>query len=80
MNIMSVKRNAGYGSWTIVFMHDGKEYVVVVKLVDKHLVYEDPTGIPSFALDLIRNNLSLRGEIQRGFLNESYCRVTEANW
>lgn len=80
MNIVSVTRNKDYGAWTVKFVHEGVEQIVVVKIQDKKLVFDCATELPAFMLDLIRNNLALRGEVSRGFLNESYCKVPEANW
>lgn len=82
MNILQIIRTADYAMWLVKFNHDNKEYTVKIKIENNKLVYADGTGsdAPSFALDLIRTNLALRGEISRGFLNESICRVAQANW
>ena len=80
MNIQSFTRNKDYASWTVVFTHDGKEYTVVVRVNNDMLENVSTTDIPEFALDLIRDELADSNEISKGFLNESYCEIEEANW
>lgn len=81
MNILQIIRGKNFATWIVRFVHDGQEFTVEVKIENNKLVYAgDAANVPAFALDLIRTNLALRGDISRGFLNESVCRVPQANW
>ena len=83
MEIKSITRNKDYASWTVVYIHEGIEHIVVVSLNSKTSLLEslDNTKIvPPFAADLIRDELADRGEITKSFFEESVCEVSPESW
>ena len=83
MEIKSITRNKDYASWTVVYVHEGIEHTVSVNLNSKTSLLEslDNAKIaPSFAADLIRDELADRGEIAKLFFGEAVCEIKPENW
>lgn len=83
MKIKSITRNKDYASWTVVYVHEGIEHIVVVNLNASTSLLEslDNTKmVPPFATDLIRDELADRGEITKSFFDEAVCEVRPEDW
>lgn len=83
MKIKSITRNTDYASWTVVYVHEEVEHTVIINLNSKTSLLEsiDNTKlVPPFAADLIRDELSRKGEILRSFGGESICLVRPERW
>ena len=83
MKIKSITRNKDYASWTVVYIHEGIEHTVNVNLNSKTSLLEsldNAKTAPSFATDLIRDELADRGEITKSFFDEAVCEIKPENW